>query len=538
MPPSNASQKTPIHQSDISRPELIEPLAQAAAILNSTLDFDEVLDHILEQTLLVANCRSVNILLMQEQAIYRSRRLSHDTGIRIVTQNNENILPQNFSSLQSMLITGKPVLIPDTDADPSWLLLPGEEAIKSYAGAPLKIGNEVVGFLNVESGERSFFSEETIQRLSAFAAHASIAIQNAHLYQQIQQYANKLEDHIRERTAELQEAKEYIEGILASVPDAVFVLNENRNLEHANQAGEKLLSAAKQEGLDLFGHESLVQMISGAAPTEKNILEVQDRAYQPLASNLWLDGNPAGKVLVFRDVTRFRELDKMKTKFVSDVSHELRTPLTNMTIYLDLLKSVQEPVKQELYIETLRRETSRFTHLIEDLLTISRLEAGRVDMYIKPTDINHLIRELVADRSIMANSKGLFLAFEPSENLPLALVDSRLVVQAVSNLLTNAINYTDPEGFVSLRTQKMIDSTSTWVIISIIDNGVGIPPDEIGQIFDRFYRGTASYRTKAQGTGLGLPISKEIIEGMGGRISVKSLSEVGSTFTVWLRAVL
>jgi signal transduction histidine kinase len=538
MPPANASQKTPIHQVKISRPEPVEPLAQAAAILNSTLDFDEVLDHILEQTLLVANCRSVNILLLQEHIIYGTRRLSLDEGIRVFNHTKEKIEPQNLPSLQSMLVTGKPVLISDTDADPSWVVLPGEESIKSYAGAPLKIGNEVVGFLNVESGERSFFSEETIQRLSAFAAHASIAIQNANLYQQMQQYANELEDHVRERTAELQEAKEYIEGILASVPDAVFVLNENRNLEHANQAGEILLSATKQEGLDLFCPDTLIQMVSGAAPTEKNILEIQDRAYQPLASNLWLAGNPAGKVLVFRDVTRFRELDKMKTKFVSDVSHELRTPLTNMTIYLDLLKSVQEPVKQELYIETLRRETRRFTHLIEDLLTISRLEAGRMEISIKPTDVNNLIQELVVDRSIMANKKGLFLAYEPSANLPLALVDSRLLVQAVSNLLTNAINYTSPEGFVSLRTEKIIESTSTWVTIRIIDNGVGIPPDEIDHIFERFYRGTASYHTKAQGTGLGLPISKEIIESMGGRISVKSLSEVGSTFTVWLRAVL
>jgi two-component system, OmpR family, phosphate regulon sensor histidine kinase PhoR len=282
----------------------------------------------------------------------------------------------------------------------------------------------------------------------------------------------------------------------------------------------------------------LAALANNSLPPEQKIIDVQGRAYQALASNLFMESRPAGKIIVFRDVTRFRELDKMKTKFVSDVSHELRTPLTNMTIYLDLLQNITDNEKSTGYLEILKRETGRLTHLIENLLMISRLEAGRLEIVIKPVNVNRLVSELVSDRSAMAVDRGLQLTSSPSPNAPLALADARLLNQAVSNLLTNAINYTLPGGKICIKTQPVQYDDHSWVTIRVQDTGVGIPRDEMEHIFERFYRGTASDHTKAAGTGLGLPISKEIVERMGGKVTFDSVPEKGSIFTVWLPAML
>ena len=153
-------------------------------------------------------------------------------------------------------------------------------------------------------------------------------------------------------------------------------------------------------------------------------------------------------------------------------------------------------------------------------------------------DVNHLIDELVQDRVFQATQREIELSLVSVENLPYALVDPNLLIQAVSNLLTNAINYTPSGGKIVVQTDLYRENGRTWVKIDVIDNGVGIRPDEIKFIFERFYRGEASQKMGIEGTGLGLAISREIIVRMGGKISVKSLPKQGSTFTIWLRPAI
>jgi signal transduction histidine kinase len=210
-----------------------------------------------------------------------------------------------------------------------------------------------------------------------------------------------------------------------------------------------------------------------------------------------------------------------------------------MTIYLDLLANTNDPEKRRTHLDTLSRETSRLANLIEDLLTISRLEAGKVEINLRPFQINQLVRDLAFDRAMMADSRRLALQCEIMENLPPASGDERLLNQAISNLLTNAINYTPAGGSIYLKTAFVQSSGGeACVTVEVSDDGVGILPEEIEHIFERFYRGSASKQTKAPGTGLGLPISKEIVERFGGKITVQSMPGKGSKFTVWLPAVL
>ncbi|MBN2549742.1 MAG: GAF domain-containing protein [Anaerolineales bacterium] len=533
-----ALQNAHLYQAEHSQRQLAEALAEASAGLNSSLNLDEVLDQILEQTLQVVPCRSVNLMLIEGEHAYIVRQLPRSEPDQSESLTSKSSLPLSTPNLNHMLLTGLSILISNTKSSDLWQSFPESLWVQSYAGVPLIIYGKVIGFLNVYSDQPDYFDRTTTRQMQAFAANAAAAMHNANLYSDLQKYTAALEDRVRERTAEVSAAKERIEVILASVPEAVFVLDEAGHLLEVNHSGESLYQQAEEERQNLFEPEFLKRLKSGQMPDEKAVLEVKGRAYQALASTLPLEGGQTGWVIVYRDITRFRELDQMKTRFVSDVSHELRTPLTNLSLYLDLLASERAEESRRRYLETLRRETDRLTHLIEGLLTISRLESNRVAFEIQAVNIETMTRTLVDDRAPMAAQRELSLRYEPAADLPNALADPRLITQVLSNLLTNAFNYTPAQGAILLTTNLKQLENENWVTISISDTGAGIQPEELPHVFERFFRGSASRKSGAPGTGLGLAICKEIMERMGGHITVQSLPEKGSTFTVWLQAVL
>lgn len=686
--------------------ELAEALTQAAASMSSSLELADVLDHILEQTMRVVPCQAANIMLIKEEKVILTRHRGYEEFIEDTSFMDSMEFPMDWPGLQAMYTDGKPIFMTDTHSDDRWQPTSDADWVRSFIGIPLKIEQNIVGFLNLDSNkpnqlneiflpplqtfanyastaiknarlyqsshrhaeemaalvtaasavsgsldymqvlqviatkmtnllriqaciilsyepdqnsisflvehgldnpelivnwgqlnmtdhfpgtrnvlynntpfqlqanapeltpvQRRFLQEsrantllllplitqdrtiglvvlldETIGRVFnvreitlglSLASHAATALENAQLYQQLQEYTAELEERVQRRTQALQEATDYIEGILASVPDAVFVLDHDNQLMRANQAGERLLAQAQSTGLDLFNPQLLQILEMSGSPDLRSILEVHERAYQALSSQLITnEDHSSGQIIVFRDVTRFRELDQMKNQFVSDVSHELRTPLTNLSLYLGLLSTVQDQDKQDEYILTLRRETERLTHLIEDLLTISRLEASKTRFQIRAVDLNQLLENLVCDRAILAAQRSIVLEFTPTDDLPLASVDKNMLTQALSNLLTNATNYTLPGGQIKV---TLAQPETDWITIHILDTGVGIPVDEVDHIFDRFYRGSATHATGAEGTGLGLAISKEIIHRLGGRITIESTPGKGSAFTVWLK---
>ena len=226
----------------------------------------------------------------------------------------------------------------------------------------------------------------------------------------------------------------------------------------------------------------------------------------------------------------------MKSQFVSDVSHELRTPLTNICLYLDLLRGTADPERTTRYLETMDRESGRLANLIDDLLSLSRLEAGTVNFNPVPTDLNPILVALVDDRRALAAKRGLQLTLECEDKLPQVMGDERLLMQVFTNLLTNALNYTPAGGMVMLRTRRRHAQGEEFVTAEVADTGLGIPAEEQPLIFRRFFRGHASRKTSAAGTGLGLAICQEILERHSGRIEVESegVPGKGSLFTVWL----
>jgi signal transduction histidine kinase len=230
-----------------------------------------------------------------------------------------------------------------------------------------------------------------------------------------------------------------------------------------------------------------------------------------------------------------RVAEKLKTQFVADVSHELRTPLANIRLYIELL-NFGNPERFDEYIETLTRETERLVILIEELLAISRLDSGASIPNPRPINLNFLVKDLVEDRQRLLRERSLRVHLHLMDHLPLVPADEQMITQTIANLLTNAMHYTKPGGSISITTNTEEVEGKLWAKLSVLDTGIGIPLEEQGRIFERFFRGAASRLMSVPGTGLGLAICKELIELHQGKITVSSNSNSGSEFVVWLPA--
>lgn len=229
---------------------------------------------------------------------------------------------------------------------------------------------------------------------------------------------------------------------------------------------------------------------------------------------------------------QLKSLDKLKSKFVSDVSHELRNPLTNLTLYLELLEYAP-PGKQAKYFSTLRNQVRRLSNLVEEILTLSRLESNRYTHLYQPVDFNYLVQQVVTVHKARAQSKQLKLTFTPTSPLPPAWGEPNQLTQIVTNLLDNALNYT-AQGSIRLSTSLHQNGGHREIELGVSDTGMGIPQEDLPHIFERFYRGSQIDREAMAGTGLGLGIVSEIVALHNGRIDVSSTPNIGTTFTVHL----
>ncbi len=228
-------------------------------------------------------------------------------------------------------------------------------------------------------------------------------------------------------------------------------------------------------------------------------------------------------------------LSRVKDEFISNVSHELRSPITSLKVNLHALGL--RPEKRDAYTMSLQRELARLENLVENLLTVSRLDQGRVEFTFAPVDLNDLLEVYVNDRRAVADQQNLTLAVRKSSGLPPVNADRSQLDQVVSILLTNALNYTQAGGTVTISTRVDSREGREYVCFSVGDTGPGISPEDRAQLFERFFRGKAGRDSGAPGTGLGLSIAREIVDRHDGLIEVVSEGlGRGAVFTVWLPA--
>ena len=227
---------------------------------------------------------------------------------------------------------------------------------------------------------------------------------------------------------------------------------------------------------------------------------------------------------------RLQELDLLKSKFVADVSHELRTPVTNISLYLKLMES--RPEKQAHYLGVLHEEAARLENLVLEVLNLATLD-NQPTLALGPVDLNELWQEVVESHRTIAANCHLELSLHVERTLPMIIGDANKLQQIANNLVTNATEYT-ATGFVRIRTGQPDEA---HVEFTVEDSGIGIYPDELPYIFDRFYRGRRDQIADVPGTGLGLSIVKEVVHLHGGSIHVTSNVGRGTTMTICLPLV-
>ncbi len=418
-----------------------------------------------------------------------------------------------------------------------------------YLWVPIISHGQVLGLLALGSKlGGDVFSGEDMDILRIVSRQMGPLIENIHLVTRLRQYAAELEQRVEERTAELHAEKERVEAVLSSVGDGVFVTDLEGNIVAVNDAFEAQSGYSEAEVIG----KSLFFLLNGQQGTEKALeirkamQEAQNWSGELIAErkggrlyDIDLTIAPfrdqTGAILGFvgsqRDITQYKELERLKDQFILEVSHELRTPVTNMGLFAELLER-GKPDKKQDYLNILKSEINQLMTMIEDILDLSRLEVGKYKRSaFTSVDLNLVADQVVSAHLPLAEESGLDLRFSPDEKIPLILGDQNQIARVITNLLSNAIRYT-PSGYVQVRTG--FEDGFVW--LEVEDTGIGIEESDYPHLFERFYRGQKVSQSKILGSGLGLAIVKEIMELHDGRITWHSEVGKGTTFRVWFPA--
>ena len=514
--------------------EVAEALEAAASVVTSTLDLDQVLDRILEQTARVVNGDTFNVMLIEEDDVRIVRWRGYES---IASDLQPKVLHNAFETypnLLRMLQSGQPIVTRDTMADPHWVTTLQREWRRSYVAAPIQISGQTVGFLNVNGAQPYQFDEYDAQRLKAFADHAAIAIQNARHYERQRHYTDKLEQRVQQRTLLLQAQKAWLEAILSSTSDAILVTDSDGHVVQSNRVAEAWLHQLLPPDEVASLQAQIRELAHQAAERPDVVIELSGMDLQLSAAPISeQDATGPAVVIVGHDVTHLKTLERMKSRFVSNASHELRTPIASIQLYVSLLRNAP-PQRRGQYFAALNQEVAQISRLVEGILEISRIDAARLDFDPQPVNFDHLIATAVASYQLLAESEGVTLCYQAQTPGVRALIDTDKFSHVVGNLIVNAINYTPAGGHIEVRTTEQTIDERTWAALTVTDTGTGISTSEVVHIFERFYRGEASRKQQVQGSGLGLAIVKEIIELHGGHVTVESQVDVGSKFTVYV----
>jgi GAF domain-containing protein len=531
-----AIEKSHLFQAEREQRELAEALEEAAAAVSSTLHLDQVLDRILEQVARIVAGDAFNVMLIDDDTARMVRwrgyeHLNSDDKIALFT-----VSITKYPSLQRMMQTGEPAVIPDTAADPDWIPLQDSEWRRSYVAAPIQVKDRTVGFLNVNGTRPGQFGPADAQRLAAFAHHAATAVENAQLYRELRTRAEQLEQRVQERTAQLEDQYAQLGAILDSATDGIIVADADGKILQTNRIAEAWLTQTLSPEDATTLRRTVRYLAKQAKQRPEAVVEMTGLDLEMKAAPISRSGmEETLAVVAVHDVSHLKALERVKSRFVSSVSHELRTPITTIKLYASLLQNTSpEAAEWRKYLDALAQEADRQAQLVQDIIQISRIDTGRLEMRPRLASLNELTDETVINHQRLANKRGVELEHHLAEPGPETLVDAGRMMQVLNNLVENATRYTPPGGKVVVSTGTHEAEERLWATVTVADTGIGIPQEELPHIFERFFRGKVPRQMQSPGTGLGLAIVKAIVELHGGRVMVESQVDVGTTFTIWL----
>jgi PAS domain S-box-containing protein len=416
------------------------------------------------------------------------------------------------------------------------------EGVISTAAAPVLSKSRMLGIIVVGSRKYHRFANREISLLKAFGAQLGAALENAQLYDEVMQ------------------RKAYVENLVDNAADMIVCTDLEDKILTWNRGAEVISGYSKEEAIGeslalLLPPERVHQLEEMRAKVQFSgalrDLELRGKRKDGAMVHLSLSVSPikdaADKIVGFlrvaKDVSdkkrferRLKELDRMKSDFVSNVSHELRTPLTAIKGSVDnMLDGITGALneKQIKYLDRIKSNADRLGRLITDLLDLSKIEAGKIELKPQRLVADSVVKDVAeALRSVAAEKLVTLDVISSRDSIPL-WADRDKVVQILMNLVGNAIKFTPPQGQIKIAVEE---SDSDWVKLSVIDSGPGIPAEEAVKIFDKFYQIERANNPKTKGTGLGLAISKALVEMHGGRIWIESGTDAGSTFSFSLPA--
>jgi len=417
---------------------------------------------------------------------------------------------------------------------------------KSFISIQLLTRNKEEGIMVLASAKEDAFSPEDRIILNILSDELALFIENERIKK------------------DLADAKGKLESMLYSMSEGVVALDNNGSVVVANPAAKRLLGLAEikmgrkfwESFEDINIAEAVKEILSGKDFIVKELkltLNNEARALKFYIAGISDSlGHPGGRIILFTDITKEKEVDRMKSEFISITSHELRTPLAaikeSMMLILDGTAG-QTTQMQDRFLGIARRNIDRLANLINDLLDLSKIETGRMELKKAPCNISELIEEALKPLALLAKDNKLELRFDFAKDLPNIECDPARVTQVLINLVGNAIKFTPAGGSVGISVTKDDGRTTRddasvvylpssivnkYIIVSVTDTGAGIAKEDFPKLFTRFGQLDGSLTRRPGGTGLGLAICKDLVEMHGGKIWVESEKGKGSKFTFTL----
>ncbi len=351
---------------------------------------------------------------------------------------------------------------------------------------------------------------------------------------------NYMSQVLRDTLGEVENERNKLSTLFLHMTDGVAAFDASGRAIHFNPAAAQMLGRALREEdrfEDIFAEEAELALVLALKSPEYVEAEkaAGDRSLELFMAPFSSEGAPGGVIVVIHDVTEQRKSEQTRREFVANVSHELRTPLTNVKSYAETIVSAGDELPPELaqqFLGVIINEADRMTRIVQDLLTLSKFDYGKMEMNISRFSFRRALEDVFEAVAIDAKNHRHTLTLDAPEALPAVNGDRERIEQVLMNIVSNAIKYTPDGGKIAVSA----GAAEGRVWAKVADNGIGIPEKDLPRLFERFYRVDKARSRESGGTGLGLSIAREILSQHKGEIRIESVSGQGTTVTVTLPA--
>lgn len=505
----------------------IEALGQVGDIIAGQSRPEQVIDRVLQWTEDVMRAEGASVLLLDESRSYL--RFAAATGPKAIDLHTFNLqLGEGIAGW--VALNGRAAIVNDVASDPRFARSIAEKIefpARSILCVPMRARDSLLGVIEaVNRADGRPFTEEDAELLTAVANQAALFLENARLLEQLNTRVLQTESDLARTNARLQAEKSTLQTVVGSLTDGVIVTDKRGVVHLVNPAATRLLSVSPQSlgkpltGVmaDLDAAEEIPGM-QGARVLRRESAGRMRQLEARRAPLLNAEGLEIGTVWVFSDATEERDIAQAKSDFVAYVAHEMRSPLTSIAGFSSLLEGTADVERMSRYLKIIRSETERLKRLINNLLDVSRIEAGRgLELQRENCDFAAIARDVGEAQSAYASDH--VISFDLPDELPTIHADRDKVAQILINLVSNALKYT-PGGAITVGAR----ATPEWLEAWVSDEGPGIEPAVRERLFQRY---GAVGAAGVPSTGLGLFLTKYLVEEHGGRIDVLTEPPAGS----------